>query len=355
MEGVFFAFLSRFDCEDSMSFKPMTLLLGLTLVLSCGPNREVAAESLEANCHAQPTSASRSEGRWMYHTIRGTGQKCWLLRVDGKSIQRVEQNAVVLEHEPQSRLAEQAVPSCVTSSNAPAPRDTQWRYRTNRKTGQKCWHLSRLVLKQMPVARARTGPSGQPSHFDKDQLNRLGSVAGAQASLLAPSSPRGTVSAGHDEMNANPANQATITTFESRWVAPTEAIRLVNAETSQLGQSELIPNDDEKPVPNVMKSQTGHYRVVDSEQMAGLLGATLVSVGIALGLYTLISDSAASLRGARDRASASRFRKDAPAVRSSPPIDSTIADILERLNSEDARALADAKSSGAREAGADSP
>ena len=39
-----------------MSFKPMTLLLGLTLVLYFGPNREVAAESLEANCHAQPTS-----------------------------------------------------------------------------------------------------------------------------------------------------------------------------------------------------------------------------------------------------------------------------------------------------------
>lgn len=277
----------------------------------------------------------------MYRIIRTTGQKCWFLRAEVGSTRRVEQSPPVAELAARSRPVQPTVPSCVAAPDSTAPRNTEWRYRFDDITGQKCWRLSHVVLKKMPVARARTNPPRGPNHIEKDGLGSLRSVAGAQASLVASNSirPRRVANTGHDEVRENVSDQPPMTTFESRWVMPTEIGSSTHATTGQPKASVLIPDGGGKPLPNAAKFQTGRSRAADSEMMSRLLAATAASIGIALGLYGLISGS---VRWVRDRDSISRPAGSARVDPSSPPVDTTISDILERLNSEDARALSEA-------------
>jgi hypothetical protein len=70
--------------------------------------------------------------------------------------------------------------------------------------------------------------------------------------------------------------------------------------------------------------------------MVRLLGAVLMSVGIAVGLSALIGAAVTSWLRARDRAAELRSRRDDRFFGSSPPLDSTISDIVERLSEQDA-------------------
>ncbi|HEX2366457.1 MAG TPA: hypothetical protein VHJ00_15720, partial [Bradyrhizobium sp.] len=212
-----------------MSFRTATFLFSVSIALVCGMDRAVAAASLDANCNAHPVSVSRSEGRWSYRTIRTTGQKCWFLRSDGKSVRRAMQASVVPEHGSQSRSIQQAVSGCAASPDAPAPRNAQWRYHFDLETGQKCWRLARVALKQAPMVPARKRLPGQPGHIDKGRERPMRSAADARASNEIP---RVVARAGHGEMSENATGQPPLSTFESRWL-PAEIILFGNATTVQ--------------------------------------------------------------------------------------------------------------------------
>jgi hypothetical protein len=327
-------FLSRSGFGKSMSFRTATFLLSVSIALACDMDRAVAAE---ANCGAHPASISRSEGRWIYRTIRTTGKKCWFLRSDRKSVRRVAQGPVVPDHRPQSRPLQQAVSDCAASRDVPAPRNAQWRYHFDQVTGQKCWRLARVALKQAPMVPARKAVLGRSRHIVEGRQRPLRSAVDARANLLSPrhETPRLVARAGDGETNGNATGQPPLLTFDSRWL-PAEIILFANATTAPSPGSVPILDREEEAAPDVMESQAQHSEGFDSESMLRLLGATLMSVGIALGLYALIGSSAAPWRRTRDRLADSRSRPGAPFVPSSPPIDSTISDIVERLSREDA-------------------
>jgi hypothetical protein len=225
------------------------------------------------------------------------------------------------------------VSRCMARPDAPASRNGQWRYHFDQATGQKCWRLARVALKApMP---------GRPGHRDEGRRSPPRVVAHAQASLPTPSrEPRRVVaSAGHSELSGNAADRASEMTremtFESRWAAP-GIIQFVHATTVQPPGSVPILDREEESAPEAVESQGGRPAGFDSERMIRLLGAVLMSAGIALGLSALIGAAAASWLRARDRDAEKRSRLDDRFFGSSPPLDSTISDIVGRLSEEDA-------------------
>jgi|SRR6185312_2074489 len=223
------------------------------------------------------------------------------------------------------------ISGCMAGRSATAPRNAQWRYHFDQVTGQKCWRLARVALK----APARKAAHRQPSHRAERRQSPPRAVADARASLLSPSqeTPRVAASAGRGEASDNVTGQAPATTFESRWL-PAEMILFADVTTVQSLESAPILDREEEPAPDVVEIKAG--RPSDSEQMLRLLGVVLMSVGIALGLSALIGAATASWLRARDRAAESRPRLDDRFFGSSPPLDSTISDIVERLSEEDA-------------------
>lgn len=336
-----------------MSFRPIALLLGLSISLVAGLNREAAAENLATSCQARPSGLPRSEGRWMYRTIRTTGEKCWF-RVGAGRTQSTERVAVVAARDAQIDPAESTARTCVAAPAGPAPRNDRWRYRIDPGTHQKCWHLSRVVTTQIAVSRTRASLPGRSRQIEKDNLRALRSVSGVQASLFEPDDTSGNAAnAGHDDLPEGAPSPAQITTFESRWTAPTEFSRPIDAAIHQEEMPVPVPDDRDNPAPDIAKSQADRISVVNSVRMSGLLIATIASIAIATGLYASINGSAASIGWMRGRASAPRPREDMRAPRLLPPRDSTIADILERLNSEDDLVLSGLRRSTISEAESD--
>jgi hypothetical protein len=330
-----------------MSFRPIVLLLGLSISFVSGLNREAAAENLATGCQAKPSGLRHSEGRWMYRTIRTTGEKCWF-RVGIGRTQRAERAASVAVREAQIDLAGSTAQTCVAAPTDPAPRNAQWRYRFDRGTHQKCWRLSSVVTRQIAVPRTRTSLPGRSKQIEKDNLRALRSVSAAQASLFEPDDRGGnTASAGHNDAPEGTPSPAQATTFESRWTAPTEFSPSMDATIHQEELPVLAPDNWKHPVPNITRSQTGQTSVVDAVRVAGLLIATIASVAIATGLYASING--ASIGWMRGRASAFR-PQNMRGHRLLPPRDSTIADILERLNREDDPARSALRRSGTPQA-----
>jgi len=332
-----------------MSFRPIVLLLGLSISFVGGLYGEAAAENLPTNCQARPSGLPRSEGRWMYRTIRTTGEKCWF-RIGKGRTQRTERVAGVAAREAQIDPAESTVRACVAAPTGPAPRDSQWRYRIDHGTHQKCWRLSRVVTRQVPVRRTHTSLPGQSRQTEKDNLRALRSVSAVQASLFEPGDMGGSApNAGHDDVPEGAPSPAR-TTFESRWTAPADFSPSIDATIHQEDLPALIPDDRKHPVPDTTRSQTDRMSVADTVRVSGLLIATIASIAIATGLYASINGSAASIGWMRGRASASRPHEDKRDHRLLSPRDNTMADILERLNREDDAVLSGLRRSSTSEA-----
>ena len=333
-----------------MSFRPIALLFGLSISFVGGLNREAAAESLATGCQVRPSGLLHSEGRWMYRTIRTTGEKCWF-RVGIGRTQRAARVAGVAVREAQADAAGATVQTCVAAPTGPAPRNAQWRYRFDRGTHQKCWRLSRVVTRQIAVPRTRTSLLGRSKQIEKDNLRALRSVSAAQASLFEPDNMVGKAeNAGHDDVPEGVPSRAQMTAFESRWNASTEFSPSIDATIHQWEMAVPTPDDREQAGPDITRSQTDRISVVDSVRISGLLIATIASIAIATGLYVSISGSAASIGWMRGRASMFRPREGMRGRQLLPSRDSTMADILERLNREDAPVPSGLRRSGALEA-----
>ena len=314
-----------------MSFRPIVLLLGLSISFVGALNREAAAESLATGCQARPSGFLHSEGRWMYRTIRTTGEKCWF-RVGARRTQRAERVAGVAVREAQIDPAGSTVQTCVAAPAGPAPRNAQWRYRFDRGTHQKCWRLSSVVTRQIAVPRTRTSLPGRSKQIEKDNLRALRSVSAVQASLVEPDVMGGNAANAGHELPEGAPSPAQTTTFESRWTAPTEFSPSIDATIHQEELPVLASDNWMQPVSNITRSQTDQTSVANAVRASGFLIATFASIAIATGLYASING--ASIGWVRGRAPAFRAQ-DMRGHRWLPPRDSTIADILERLNRED--------------------
>jgi hypothetical protein len=148
-------------------------------------------------------------------------------------------------------------------------------------------------------------------------------------------------------------SQAPAMTFESRWTAPTEFSRPIDATLHEEKTPALIPEDREYTVPEVAQSPTNPIGVVDSVRLSGLVIAVVASIAIATGLYASINGSAAAIRSIRGQVSVPRLRNNTRDLRLRSPRDPTIADILERLNREDSLALLEPQRPGTSKAEVD--
>ncbi|MDE2467763.1 MAG: hypothetical protein KGL35_03235 [Bradyrhizobium sp.] len=335
-----------------MNFSSTTLLLTLLMAIAGGSAsaRGIAVENLDAGCHAHPMSASRSEGRWTYRTIRATGQKCWFLRTDRRTTPR-EPRSLILAFDGigsdgiGSVFTQSRESGCLAAPNAPSPRNTRWRYRFD-KTGQRCWHLASSFSRPSQAMRKRTSllnKSSQPrDEPKKNDLKQLRSVADTNDSLLAAQSalPQNTPNAGQTgqsegTLNEGTLNQAFPESFEARWMASTQTSQPVAPSKV----TPAIPRDDiQSRAGDSVQSRawtetflTADPPSVKSGKMPRFLLTVVGSVAIAMGLFALINGALRS----RVLASKSYAVGSPGSDQSLPDANSSIADILERLNKED--------------------
>lgn len=316
-----------------MNFSSTMLLLTLLIAIAGGSAsaRGVAVENLDAGCHAQPMSVSRTEGRWMYRTTRATGQKC-RFRLDSGNTRRELRSLILAYDGIGSGFTQSRELSCLAAPNGPSPRNTHWRYRLD-KTGQRCWYLASLFSKRSPAIRTRTRLSNKSNQSKKDEnqlkkndLKQLRSVANTNDSVLASNgaSPR-TPNAGRTDQSEGTLNEAFPPNFEARWLASTQADQSV--ALSKVAPA--IAPDIQSPA-GTENSLTANPISVGSKTMPRFLLAIVGSVAIAMGLFALINGA----KWSQGLASKS-YAVGSPVDQSLPDVNSSIADILERLNKED--------------------
>jgi hypothetical protein len=331
-----------------MNFRSTTLLLSLLIAIAGGSAsaRGIAVENLDASCDAHPISVSRSEGRWMYRTMRATGQKCWFVGADGRRSRPHEQRILILAYNGiGSGLMQSQTSRCLASPNGPSPRNSHWRYRLE-KAGQRCWYLASLSSKRSPAIRTRTSlsnksnrPKKEENQLKKNDLKQLRSVANTNDSLLAsnsasprdipsrrdiPASPRDIPNAGRTDQSAGSLNEAPPPNFDARWLASPPA----NQSVALSKVAPAIPPDIQSPA-RTDNSLTANPTAVDSGMMPRLWLAIVGSVAMAMGLFALVNGAI------RFQISRSHAVGSPGFDQSLPKGNSSIADILERLNEED--------------------
>lgn len=317
-----------------MNFSSTTLLLSLLIAIAGGSasGRGIAVENLDASCHAHPMSVSRSEGRWMYRAMRAKGEKCWFVRADSRRSQPGEQRTLILAYDGiGSGFMQSQTSRCLASPNGPSPRNSHWRYRLE-KTGQRCWYLASLSSKRSPAIRTRTRLSNKSNQPKKDEnqrrkndLKQLRSVANTNDSLLASNgaSPRDTPNTGRTDQSEGTLNEAFPPNFEARWMASTQANQPV-----VLSKAPAILPDIQSPAAGD-NSLIANPMTVDSGMMPHFLLAIVGSVAIAMGLFALVNGAI------RFQMSRSHAVGSPGFDQSLPKGNSSIADILERLNEEE--------------------
>jgi hypothetical protein len=152
------------------------------------------------------------------------------------------------------------------------------------------------------------------------------SVANTNDSLLAGNgaSPRDTPNAGRADKSEDSLNEAPPPNFDARWLASPPA----NQSVALSKVAPAIPPDIQSPAPTD-SSLTANPTAVDSGMMPRFSLAIIGSVAIAMGLFTLVNGA---IRFQMSRS----YAVGSPGFDQSLPKDnSSIADILERLNEED--------------------
>jgi hypothetical protein len=276
----------------------------------------------------------------MYRTMRATGQKCWFVGADDRRSRPHEQRILILAYNGiGSGLMQSQTSRCLASPNGPSPRNSHWRYRLE-KAGQRCWYLASLSSKRSPAIRTRTSlsnksnrPKKEENQLKKNDLKQLRSVANTNDSLLAsnsasprdiPASPRDIPNAGRTDQSAGSLNEAPPPNFDARWLASPPA----NQSVALSKVAPAIPPDIQSPA-RTDNSLTANPTAVDSGMMPRLWLAIVGSVAMAMGLFALVNGAI------RFQISRSHAVGSPGFDQSLPKGNSSIADILERLNEED--------------------
>jgi hypothetical protein len=309
-----------------MNLKHIAALISLTATFVCGPSRQGEA-ARAVNCQLQPATSPDLDENWAYRPVRTTGQRC-RLPVRKRIRKAVDEAAAA----PEYVLENPTAPACLAAPSGVAPHNARWRYLIDHRTGQKCW---RLTPGGMRTA-ARAGSSRN------DNLGRLRSVSGSHASLSVP----GTLTASdvsdarqHDPGDRAP-KQASMMLFESRWITPTEFNRGTDVADAQNKSPTLLEDNGDEPTSGIVTTHVDQSEAVGPALISRLLVAAVASIAIATGLYVAISGSASIIQWTRGLGTAQLVRNDLRKHQPPLPRDTTIAEILERLNREDELYLA---------------
>jgi hypothetical protein len=162
-----------------MSFRLSIGIFAIIGGLVCGLAPALAStDHTNTNCQAQPIGFPTPNQHWRYRTDRASGQKCWFLVVKRGAIQKSERKTLLPESPFQTEAVQKRSIDCIVEPSAPPPGAMQWRYRTERASGRKCWHLTRkstIIPAQAPLK------SSDQSSFKRDAVGKSCSLVGAPA------------------------------------------------------------------------------------------------------------------------------------------------------------------------------
>lgn len=291
----------------------VVVFLAAVVLTAVIPTTARAADS----CLAKPTGNPPNGSHWYYQMNRGTHQKCWVLGATKATVRNI-----ALQRSPNLRnsneLAERTTAvSCIKAPNGQAPQGKHWYYRTDKATGQRCWHLGTRVSKIGNAVPARSPepvklvapepPAVVLPQAAADAMAKLGDKTRLLDAFIA-SLRRIETAASPGSGIAEVADENLVTPkFESRWINLSDSARSNDRQPNPAGDSEM-----HQPVPaaafdDVTNSTQASGRLFTAEwPRDDTLIAFLVSLGGALVLFGLIGRSFLYLRSA-------------PPVRPNPP------------------------------------
>jgi hypothetical protein len=269
----------------------VVLFLAAVVLTAVFPTTAWAADG----CLAEPTGNPQNGSRWYYQTNRVTHQKCWVL-----GAKKVTVRSIALQRSANLRssneLAERTTAvSCIKAPNSQPTQGKRWYYRTDKATGQRCWHLGTQVSKIGNAIPARS-PAAVKLVAPKTPAAVLPpATADASArsldALVAPFRQIETASSpGSVTEEVTNENLAT-STFASRW------IDLSNSDRSRDRQPGLAGNSEaHQRIAAVFDDVTNSTKASDRLFIGGpSLNITLIVflmwLGGALILYGLIGAS----------------------------------------------------------------
>jgi hypothetical protein len=240
------------------------------------------------SCLARPTGSPPNGSHWYYQTNRITHQRCWVLGAKKTIVRNIASqkfSGLAKDSEPTERAP--AV-SCITPNSQP-PQGKRWYYRTDKATGQRCWHLGAKVSK---ISNPIPAPSPSPVKLVAPETLATvlpPAVADANArfedTFVALRSQTAAVTA--EVANENLATS----TFASRWIDLSDQVHSTDPQSNPVGHSEI-----RQPVAAVRDDVTnsttasGHLYTAERPPNVTLM-VFLVSFGVALVFFALLGRS----------------------------------------------------------------
>jgi hypothetical protein len=273
-----------FHClaSDTMSFNTTAILLTLTMIFFGGSAaaHHVRNENAGEACRARTNSAPGSDVRWMYRTDRKTGEKCWFLAAGSKPVTSRHVAALAYDDEGIADAKPKST-SCIRSPDGPTQADSRWRYRFDRM-GQRCWHLVGATSKAPSKARMRVTRSNDSGQFKREKLGLLQLFVNAAARLSEADNVPPESLASTRESNSNEAalSEAHSATFENRWIDSAEMIQPSNPSRSAFSAFA----DTNRPGLVRHSPTRGSVAANTETTFRLLLLATVATIGIAVGV-----------------------------------------------------------------------
>ena len=265
-----------------MTFNSTALLLALTIIFVGGSAAAhgIGNESAGEACRARPSSAPRSDGRWMFRINRTSGEKCWFWADSRKPATR--RHIPILAYGDEEGIdAKSQSSSCARSPNGPARANTQWRYQVDGE-GQKCWRLVATTSKRPSKARVRIAYSNESDEIKRGNPDLLQLFVNASARLAEAESvlPEGRPNAEEGHSNKEALSETYSATFENRWIDSAEMRQPPNLSVSAFSAF----SDANRPAVARHSSTGGSVAAKSETVFRLLLLATVASIGIAVGL-----------------------------------------------------------------------
>jgi hypothetical protein len=247
------------------------------------------------SCLARPTGSQPHGSHWYYQTNRVTHERCWGLGAKRMIVQNVALQklpGLTEDSEPTERAS--AV-SCTNTPNSRAPQGKHWYYRTDKATGQRCWHLGAQPSKIGNSVAARSSAPVELVAAETPATILSPAVADAKARFedtsIALRSQIEMASSRAAAVTAEVANENLATSpFASRWIDLSDQAHSSNLQSNPVGRSEI-----HRPVTAVLEvtnsTKVGDQSYTTERPLGVTLTVLLVSLGGALAIFALIGRS----------------------------------------------------------------
>jgi hypothetical protein len=278
----------------------MTTLLSTVVIafLAAPALNAVFSTSARAadSCLARPTGSPPHGSHWYYQTNPVTHERCWVLGAKRTIVQNIalqKLSGLTKASEPTERAP--AV-SCINAPNSHEPQGKRWYYRTDKATGQRCWHLGthiskiansiparspapvKLVAPETPATVLPPGVADAKARFEDTSIALRSQIVMASSRAAA--------------VTAEVANEKLATsTFASRWIDLSDQAHSSDPQSNPVGHSEF-----HEPVAAVLEEVTnstrasGHLYTAERLPNVALI-VFLGSLGGALVIFALIGRS----------------------------------------------------------------